>query len=432
LPAGFTHPASPNGIFTKEKDIMDVWFDSGSSHEAVLKGEEWPELSFPADMYLEGSDQYRGWFNSSITTSVAINGVAPYKAVLSQGFVLDGEGRKMSKSLGNVIVPETVVKQFGADILRLWVASVDTESDVRVSMDILGQVAETYRKIRNTLRFLIANTSDFNPETDAVPYAELRSVDKYMMVRLNHVIRDVRENGYDKYNFMSIYKTVMNFLTNDMSAFYLDFAKDVVYIEASNSFERRAMQTVFYEALVAITKLMTPILPHTMEEIWSELEFEEEAYVQLAEFPTAETFTDEAELVEEWAAFLSFRDDVLKALETARNDKLIGKSLEAKVTVYPSEPVRTLLSAMDENIAQLLIVSDFAVAEGDAPANAQTFDDVTIVVEHATGGTCVRCRRVDETVGTNSNPHLVEVCDHCAHILEENFAEAVEAGFEAK
>ena len=322
LPEGFTHPASPNGEFTKETDIMDVWFDSGSSHEAVLRQRE--DLTFPADMYLEGSDQYRGWFNSSLTTSVAINGVAPYKSVLSQGFVLDGEGRKMSKSLGNTILPDKVIKQMGADILRLWVSSVDYEADVRVSMDILNQVSEVYRKIRNTMRFLIANTEDFNPETDRVAYEDLRSVDKYMVVRLNQTIKEIREEGYEKYNFLQIYRTVMNFLTIDLSSFYLDFAKDVVYIEAKDDHQRRSMQTVFYDVAKELTKLLTPIIPHTSEEIWSFLK-EEEAYVQLAEFPEYQEFPNQAELLDTWSAFMDFRDNVLKALEEARNEKLIGK-----------------------------------------------------------------------------------------------------------
>ncbi|MBE6171643.1 MAG: isoleucine--tRNA ligase, partial [Enterococcus faecium] len=354
LPEGFTHPGSPNGEFTKETDIMDVWFDSGSSHEAVLR--QRPELSFPADMYLEGSDQYRGWFNSSITTSVAINGVAPYKSVLSQGFTLDGEGRKMSKSLGNTIVPDKVIKQFGADILRLWVSSVDYEADVRVSMDILGQVAEVYRKIRNTMRFLLANTDDFDPKKDAVAYEDRRSVDKYMTVRLNQVIKEIREEGYDKYNFMQIYRTVMNFLTVDLSSFYLDFAKDVVYIEAENDHQRRCMQTVFYETAVSLTKLLTPIIPHTTEEIWSFLK-EEEAYVQLSELPGYVEYANQDELLDTWAAFMDFRDKVLKALEEARNSKLIGKSLEAKLTIYPNQQVNQLLTAVAADIPQLLIVS---------------------------------------------------------------------------
>lgn len=425
LPAGFTHPGSPNGEFTKETDIMDVWFDSGSSHEGVLRERE--ELTFPADMYLEGSDQYRGWFNSSITTSVAINGVAPYKSIISQGMVLDGEGRKMSKSLGNTILPEKVINQMGADILRLWVSSVDAEADVRVSMDILNQVSEVYRKIRNTMRFLLANTSDFNPAEHTVAYADLRSVDKYMTVRLNQVIQEIRENGYEKYNFMHIYRTVMNFLTVDLSSFYLDFAKDVVYIEAENDYQRRCMQTVFYQTLVSLTKLLTPIIPHTAEEIWSFLQ-EEEEYVQLAEFPGYETFTNEEELMDTWAAFMDFRDNVLKALEEARHSKLIGKSLEAKVTVYPNEQIRQLMTAVDADIAQLLIVSDFEVSKEVAPSEAVQFEDMAILVEKAEGETCDRCRSVRQDVG--SDEKLPTLCDRCAHIVEENYPEAVAEGFE--
>ncbi|MGO3780993.1 MAG: isoleucine--tRNA ligase, partial [Enterococcus viikkiensis] len=398
LPEGFTHPSSPNGKFTKEKDIMDVWFDSGSSHEAVLRQRE--NLTFPADMYLEGSDQYRGWFNSSITTSVAINGVAPYKSVLSQGFTLDGEGRKMSKSLGNTIVPGKVINQMGADILRLWVSSVDYEADVRVSMDILNQVSEVYRKIRNTMRFLLANTTDFEPTQHTIAYNELRSVDKYMLVRLNEVIKTIREDGYEKYDFTQIYKTVVNFLTGDLSSFYLDFAKDVVYIQAEDSYERRCMQTVFYQVAVALTKLLTPIIPHTTEEIWSYLK-EEEEYVQLAELPSYETFANQAELLDTWKAFMDFRDNVLKALEEARNEKIIGKSLEAKVTIYPNEQVATMLTALDADLAQLLIVSpdSFSISKEVAPENAKTFDDVAILVEKADGEVCDRCRQVRKTVG---------------------------------
>lgn len=430
LPEGFTHPGSPNGIFTKETDIMDVWFDSGSSHEGVLRNR--PELKFPADMYLEGSDQYRGWFNSSITTSVAINGVAPYKAVLSQGFTLDGEGRKMSKSLGNTIVPETVIKQMGADILRLWVSSVDYESDVRVSMDILAQVSEVYRKIRNTMRFLLANTTDFDPKSNRVAYEDLRSVDKYMMVRLNQTIEQIRKEGYDKYNFLHIYRTVVNFLTVDLSSFYLDFAKDVVYIEAADNHERRCMQTVFYDIAVALTKLLTPIIPHTAEEIWGYLK-EEEEYVQLAEFPEVETFANQEELLDMWKAFMDFRDDVLKALEIARNEKLIGKSMEAKVTVYPNEQVRALLTALNTNLPQLLIISPdfFTVSEegpASAPEAAQKFEDVAILVERAEGHVCDRCRQVKAKL--SDHEHLEHVCEHCAEVIESEFPEEAKVGFE--
>ena len=427
LPEGFTHPSSPNGEFTKETDIMDVWFDSGSSHEAVLRQRE--NLTFPADMYLEGSDQYRGWFNSSITTSVAINGVAPYKSVLSQGFTLDGEGRKMSKSLGNTIVPGKVINQMGADILRLWVSSVDYEADVRVSMDILNQVSEVYRKIRNTMRFLLANTSDFEPTKHAVAYEELRSVDKYMLVRLNEVIQTVREEGYEKYDFNQIYKTVVNFLTGDLSSFYLDFAKDVVYIQAEDSYERRCMQTVFYQAAVALTKLLTPIIPHTTEEIWTYLK-EEEDYVQLAELPSYEEYPNQGELLDTWKAFMDFRDKVLKALEEARNEKVIGKSLEAKVTIYPNEQVNTMLTALDADLAQLLIVSpdSFSISKEAAPSEAMTFDDAAILIEKAEGEVCDRCRQVRTTVGEDEK--LPTLCASCAHIVEENYPEAVAEGLE--
>ncbi|HEQ4786148.1 TPA: isoleucine--tRNA ligase [Streptococcus pyogenes] len=426
LPEGFTHPGSPNGEFTKETDIMDVWFDSGSSWNGVMNARE--NLSYPADLYLEGSDQYRGWFNSSLITSVAVNGHAPYKAILSQGFVLDGKGEKMSKSKGNIISPNDVAKQYGADILRLWVASVDTDNDVRVSMEILGQVSETYRKIRNTLRFLIANTSDFNPATDTVAYADLGAVDKYMTIVFNQLVATITD-AYERYDFMAIYKAVVNFVTVDLSAFYLDFAKDVVYIEAANSLERRRMQTVFYDILVKITKLLTPILPHTTEEIWSYLEHESEAFVQLAEMPVAETFSAQEDILEAWSAFMTLRTQAQKALEEARNAKVIGKSLEAHLTIYASEEVKTLLTALDSDIALLLIVSQLTIADlADAPADAVAFEGIAFMVEHAIGEVCERSRRIDPT--TRMRSYNAFVCDHSAKIIEENFPEAVAEGFE--
>lgn len=426
LPEGFTHPGSPNGEFTKETDIMDVWFDSGSSWNGVMNARE--NLSYPADLYLEGSDQYRGWFNSSLITSVAVNGHAPYKAILPQGFVLDGKGEKMSKSKGNIISPNDVAKQYGADILRLWVASVDTDNDVRVSMEILGQVSETYRKIRNTLRFLIANTSDFNPATDTVAYADLGAVDKYMTIVFNQLVATITD-AYERYDFMAIYKAVVNFVTVDLSAFYLDFAKDVVYIEAANSLERRRMQTVFYDILVKITKLLTPILPHTTEEIWSYLEYESEAFVQLAEMPVAETFSAQEDILEAWSAFMTLRTQAQKALEEARNAKIIGKSLEAHLTIYASEEVKTLLTALDSDIALLLIVSQLTIADlADAPADAVAFEGIAFMVEHAIGEVCERSRRIDPT--TRMRSYNAFVCDHSAKIIEENFPEAVAEGFE--
>ncbi|HGK5952685.1 TPA: isoleucine--tRNA ligase [Streptococcus agalactiae] len=427
LPAGYTHPGSPNGLFEKETDIMDVWFDSGSSWNGVMNARE--NLSYPADLYLEGSDQYRGWFNSSLITSVAVNGHAPYKAVLSQGFVLDGKGEKMSKSLGNTILPSDVEKQFGAEILRLWVTSVDSSNDFRISMDILKQTSETYRKIRNTLRFLIANTSDFNPKQDAVAYENLGAVDRYMTIKFNQVV-DTINKAYAAYDFMAIYKAVVNFVTVDLSAFYLDFAKDVVYIEAANSPERRRMQTVFYDILVKLTKLLTPILPHTAEEIWSYLEHEEEEFVQLAEMPVAQTFSGQEEILEEWSAFMTLRTQAQKALEEARNAKVIGKSLEAHLTIYASQEVKTLLTALNSDIALLMIVSQLTIAdEADKPADSVSFEGVAFTVEHAEGEVCERSRRIDPT--TKMRSYGVAVCDASAAIIEQYYPEAVAQGFEA-
>ncbi|EHJ53196.1 isoleucine--tRNA ligase [Streptococcus macacae] len=427
LPEGFSHPGSPNGKFTKETDIMDVWFDSGSSWNGVMNARQ--ELGYPADLYLEGSDQYRGWFNSSLITSVAVNGHAPYKTVLSQGFVLDGKGEKMSKSKGNIISPNDVAKQYGAEILRLWVASVDTNSDVRVSMEILAQVSETYRKIRNTLRFLVANTADFNPHVHKLPYEDLRPVDKYMTIKFNQLVASIR-NSYENYDFLSIYKSVVHFITVDLSAFYLDFAKDVVYIEAEDSLARRQMQTVFYNILLNITKLLTPIIPHTSEEIWSYLEFESEDFVQLSEMPEAKEFADQEAILEEWEAFMALRTQAQKALEEARNEKIIGRSLEAHLTIYAGEEIKTLLATLDSDIAQLLIVSQLTVTEEKAPENALAFEDVAFMVERADGEVCERCRRVDPTV--KERPYNARVCDHCAKILENNFSVATAEGFEDK
>jgi isoleucyl-tRNA synthetase len=418
LPEGFTHPSSPNGKFTKETDIMDVWFDSGSSHQAVL--EEREDLQRPADLYLEGSDQYRGWFNSSLSTAVAVTGKAPYKAVLSHGFVLDGEGRKMSKSLGNVVVPAKVMEQLGADILRLWVASVDYQADVRISDSILKQVAEVYRKIRNTFRFLLGNLFDFNPETDAIPLQELREVDRYMLAKLNRLIEKVK-HSYETYEFAAIYHDVNNFCTIDLSAFYLDFAKDVLYIEAPNNKERRSIQTVLYETLVALTKLVAPILPHTAEEVWGYIPNVKEESVQLVDMPEAMEIEGADELVAKWDAFMSLRDDVLKALEVARNEKVIGKSLTASLVLYPNAEAKQLLESISENLKQIFIVSGFEIAGmyEEAPEEAQKFEKVAIVVKQAEGETCERCWVVTPTVG--ENPEHPTLCPRCATVVKEHY-----------
>ncbi|USS87262.1 isoleucine--tRNA ligase [Fructilactobacillus hinvesii] len=427
LPAGFTSEHSPNGEFTKETDIMDVWFDSGSSHQGVLA--ERPELTYPADLYLEGSDQYRGWFNSSLITSVATAGISPYKNLLSQGFTLDGNGHKMSKSLGNTIAPADVIKQMGADIVRLWVTSVDTSADVRVSMENFKTVGDSYKKIRNTVRYLLANTSDFDPETNAVAYNDLPSVDQYMVIKLNDLIQNVKD-AYDRYDFMTINKQLMHFITVDLSAFYLDFAKDILYIDAEDGARRRAMQTVLYQALVALTKLLTPIIPHTTEEIW-QFCHEPEEFVQLAEMPTVTHFDNEAEIRTEWDQFMQLRKDVLKAMEDARNDKIIGKPSEAKLILYVTPQLKDLLTKLNVDLAQILMVSQLEIKPIEAAEDdVSTFgDDLAIEVEHADGKTCERCRLIKTDVG--SDPDYPGFCARCAKLVRDQFPETAETGFDA-
>lgn len=424
LPDGYTHPSSPNGQFRKETDIMDVWFDSGSSHEAVLKGRD--NLSYPSDLYLEGSDQYRGWFNSSITTGVAVNGQSPYKACLSQGFVLDGDGRKMSKSVGNVIDPNDVADDLGADLIRLWTASVDTSADVRVSEEILGQVAEVYRKIRNTIRFLIQNTEDFNYATDGIAYDNLRGFDQYILSQLNTTVKDALA-AYDNYNFSEIYKEINQFCTVVMSNFYMNVSKDVLYIDAPNGYERRAMQTVFYEVILKLAKLLTPIIPHTAEEIWSYLD-EEEEFAQLSDLPDVEELAGSAELVAKWDKFMTIRDYVLKANEVAREKKVIGKDFEAKTTLYVNAENKELLESLDADLRLILITSELTIKPlADKPTDDDQvidFDGVSVKVERMSGEVCTRCRITSEDVVTLPNGEDV-LCPRCHAICEEHYPEVL-------
>src|SRR5690625_1257279 len=412
LPDGFTSEHSPNGTFTKEMDIMDVWFDSGSSHQGVL--EDHPELVRPADLYLEGSDQYRGWFNSSISTAVAVTGKAPYKAVLSHGFTLDGKGRKMSKSVGNVIVPEKVMKQYGADILRLWVASVDYQSDVRVSHDIIRQTTEGYRKVRNTFRFMLGNLTDFDPKKNKVDYEELNELDRYMLVKLQQVINKVLK-AYEKYDFSTVFNLVHQFSSQELSAFYLDYAKDILYIEPEDSMHRRSIQTVYYETMLALVKLITPIITHTAEEVWTHIPGQEEKYVQLTDMPKYRELSESEALLEKWDHCVDVRDDILKSLEEAREAKVIGKSLEAKIKlVAKDEQTKALLSTMDR-LDQLFIVSKVDV-ETETNDQFKEYDHVYIQVEKYDQDRCDRCWVLSDTVGQNEKH--ADLCSRCADIVE--------------
>ena len=410
LPEGFTHPGSPNGEFTKETDIMDVWFDSGSSHRGVL--EQRPELSFPADLYLEGSDQYRGWFNSSITTSVATRNRSPYKMLLSHGFVMDGEGKKMSKSLGNVIVPEQIVKQKGADIARLWVSSVDYLADARISDEIIKQTADVYRKIRNTLRFMLGNVNDFNPETDAIAEADLLEVDRYILNRFREFTASTIKN-YDNFDYLNIYQEVQNFINVELSNFYLDYGKDILYIEERSAHKRRSMQTVLYQIVVDMTKLLAPILAHTADEVWSYIPHVQEESVHLTDMPKVQDV--DTELVEKWNTFMKLRDDVNRALEIARNEKVIGKSLEAKVTIGSnSEFNATEFLQGFEDLQQLFITSQAEVVDNIEGGASYAHGDIK--VEHADGEKCQRCWNYSEDLG--SVGELTDLCPRCQAVVK--------------
>jgi isoleucyl-tRNA synthetase len=407
LPEGYTHPKSPNGIFTKESDIMDVWFDSGVSHQAVLVKRGLP---YPAALYLEGSDQYRGWFNSSLSIGVAITRKSPYQIIVSHGFVLDGEGRKMSKSLGNVIDPNTITKEYGADVLRMWVASVDYQSDVRISKDVIKQTSEAYRKIRNTFRFLLGNVFDFDPTKDAISYDRLPEIDQYMMVKLNKLMEDV-ENSYHNYAFDEVGRMILNYMTNELSAFYLDFTKDILYIEASENFERRSIQTGFFAHLEALTRLLTPIIPHTTEEVYSFMPGEKAESIYLCDMPTTIKYANANELLEKYEAFMVVRNDVLKALEVARNEKVIGKSLVAELLIHPTPKTAKLLASVKVNLQKVFIVSKCKIV--DYSVNGLKLDSGEILVKAYVGHTCSRCWQVVDAVNED------ELCNRCYEVINK-------------
>ena len=407
LPEGYTHPGSPNGEFTKEMDIMDVWFDSGTSHQGCCAIRK--ELTYPADLYLEGSDQYRGWFNSSLITSVAVSGVAPYKELVSAGFVMDGNGNKMSKSLGNVISPNEVGKELGAEIIRLWSASVDYTQDVRISKDILKQVSETYRKIRNTFRFLLGNlyNGNFNNQTDLLAYEDLEELDKYMVLKFEKVVAKVLDY-YENYQFNSITTELINFFNVELSSFYLDYGKDILYIEGEDSHKRQSMLTVLYTVLSKSVRLFAPILSFTAEEVYDNMPYEDAESVHLTDFPV-KNLVDDAALEAKWDKLLEVRDDVNKALEESRNEKVIGKSLEAAVEVYSNDAEVVELLNSVANLNQFFIVSKVEVKENDGVA----YDLATVKVTKAEGHRCERCWNIVDEVNEEG------LCPRCASILNK-------------
>lgn len=417
LPEGFQcpHCGSQSG-FEKEKDIMDVWFDSGSTHAAVLK--QRPYLQWPADVYLEGADQYRGWFQSSLLTSVATGGSAPYKNIITHGWVVDGEGRKMSKSIGNGIVPSEIVEKYGADILRLWVSSSDYHADIRISPEILKQLSDNYRKIRNTARYCLGNLYDFDPDKDAVENTKLQSIDKYALMKLDELLTVCR-GAYENYEYHIVSHTIHNFCVVDMSNFYFDVLKDRLYTEAPNSESRRAAQTVLYKVLDALVLLLTPILAFTSDEIWKAMPHDtsrDAGSPLFNEIPQPGYISADEGFMAKWEKIHAVRDDVLKVLELARNEKKIGKSLEAKILLGADGELYDFLSGVKDSLAEIFIVSAVEVTKETYDFTGEV-EGLSVAFAAADGGKCERCWTYSGTVGEdNAHPTL---CERCAHVMEE-------------
>ena len=402
--------------FAKEEDILDVWFDSGTSHAAVL--DERPELSSPADLYLEGSDQHRGWFQSSLLASVGTRGRAPYRGVLTHGFVVDEHGRKMSKSVGNVIAPAEIIKKYGAEILRLWVASEDYRDDIKISERILSQLAEAYRKIRNTIRYLLSNLNDFDPARDAVPFDQMEEIDQWALSQLEQLKRKIVK-GYESFEFHVVHHGLLHFCTVPMSAFYLDIIKDRLYTEAPASRPRRAAQTVLYHLADSLLRLMGPVLSFTAHEAWEFLPplAEREPDVALAAFPAPRPEWVRPELDEKWERLIRVRGEITKALELARTAKVIGHSLEADVEVQVDGELADFLASQWETMQLIAIVSGISRVEtigGEAYVSAE-LPGMKMAVRRSAGEKCERCWTRSITVG--QAPAFPATCSRCASVL---------------
>jgi isoleucyl-tRNA synthetase len=420
LPKGTVCPKCEGGRFSKENDILDVWFESGVSHAAVLRRR--PELTWPADLYLEGSDQHRGWFHSALLTSLLTEGRPPYKAVLTHGFVVDGSGKKMSKSAGNVVAPQEVIEKNGAEILRLWIAATDFREDVRISQEILSHQIEAYRKIRNTCRFLLGNLYDFDPKRDSVPDEQLHEIDRWALHRLQGLIRRVRQ-GYAQFEFHTVFHALNNFCAVDLSAIYLDILKDRLYSDPAASISRRAAQGVLFETLTVLTRLMAPILSFTAEEIWSQIPrgFRNEDSVHLGLFPTVKEAAVDPSLEARWEKLLSIREEVAKALEAKRNEKAIGASQDAKVRLWASGELHDFLLKHEPLLGAVFIVSktELKSFESGNPNEMGFVSGVLpsfgVSVSRSDDPKCGRCWYYRDTVGKNSrHPSL---CARCAEAV---------------
>jgi isoleucyl-tRNA synthetase len=409
LPVGMVCPECGHDDFRKEMDILDVWFDSGVSHAAVLEKDD--RLQSPADLYLEGSDQHRGWFHSSLLAAVGTRDAAPYKAVLTHGFVLDEKGRPMSKSVGNVVAPEKVISQYGAEILRLWVATQDYRNDTRVGDAILKQVSEAYRRIRNTARYILGNIHDFDPATNSVADNDLLEIDRWALSRLEGLVKRVQKS-YDAYDFHVLYHAVHNFCAIDMSAFYLDVLKDRLYTSPTESLARRSAQTAMFRILEAITRMMAPVLSFTAEEIWSFLPGKREESVHLASFPRFEFSLIDAALETKYERLLVVRSDVAKVLEQARTEKTIGHSLDARVELSADGDLISLLRREKDQLASMFIVSQVDLCDHlDSSNSGENLPGLKIRVSKADGEKCSRCWNYATTVGKHENHP--EICSRC-------------------
>lgn len=416
LPQGTKCPKCGGTHFRKESDIMDVWFDSGSSHAAVCKTR--PELAWPADMYLEGSDQHRGWFQSSLLTSVATEGKAPYRAVLTHGYVVDGEGRKMSKSVGNTVAPQEVIAQYGADIIRLWAASSDYKADIRISKEILKQLSEVYRKIRNTIRYILGNTNDFNYETDKVEFKDMLELDRWALMHMQLLKKEVSA-AYESYDFHVLYHAIHNFCSVEMSSYYLDIIKDRLYAYKADSFERRSAQTAMYEIMLDLVVMIAPVLSFTMEEVWQFMKKPASMPESVFMMPwpeCKEEYIDEA-LESKWDNFIEIRSEITRVLEGARRAKTIGHSLDAKVELHATGEALAILRSVEGDLATLLIVSQAKLVEGLAGGvEATGREDLKVTVQAAEGEKCERCWIYSDTVGKDAEHPTV--CARCAAALK--------------
>ena len=415
IPAGTRCPACSHDRFTKESDILDVWFDSGVSHAAVCEYRD--ELRSPTDMYLEGSDQHRGWFHSSLLESVGTRDRAPYKAVLTHGFVLDKDGRPMSKSMGNVISPDEIIKKYGAEILRLWVAATDYRDDIRLGQETLQRLADAYRRIRNTARYLLGNLNDFAPAGDPVTESDLLEPDRWALSRLARLIEKV-SGAYDRYEFHTIYHAVHNFCSLDLSAFYLDILKDRLYCSSTSSLAYRSGRTVMYRILDALTRILAPVLSFTADEIWQRLPGEREASVHLAAFPASMADSLDEELEARYERLRKVRNEVTKQLETARSEKQLGQSLEAKVLLEVPADYSQLLNDYRDWLPSFFIVSQVELTQNLAhPSEAEQVPGLKIEITRADGDKCERCWNYATSIGSNSEHP--SICSRCAAALAE-------------